>query len=180
MSRRAALASAILLAGLVIAVAGAITAVRLIDSLTLSPGSRPLSTADVRKSFASQMASRPLARPSHVASTAPGSGATPTSPTRSSPFSSTGGTVLASCSDGKVTLTGLIPGDGYGTDGELAGPAASAWVRFKSAAAEVTVTVTCVNRQPSFSQASDDRGGGGSGRRGGRGGSGGGGGSGGH
>jgi hypothetical protein len=180
MNRRAALASAILLAGLVIAVAGAITAVQLIGHLTFSPGSKPLSTVDVRKSFARQVAGRPRTAPSHAASAPARPGKTPGSPVSrspggtkaaaSSPFASSGGTVLASCSGGKATLTGLIPNDGYGTDGELTGPAASAWVKFKSAAAEVTVTVTCVNGQPRFGQASDDRGGSGGGHGGGGGG----------
>jgi hypothetical protein len=182
MNRRAVLASAILLAGLVIAVVGAITAVLLIGRLTFSPGSKPLSAADVRKSFARQMADHPGTGPSQGASAPPRPGQTPesppsrsprgTKPAASSPFASSGGTVLASCTGGKVTLTGVIPNDGYGTDGELTGPAASAWVKFKSATAEVTVTVTCVSGRPSFGQASDERGGGGGGGRGGGGGGG--------
>jgi hypothetical protein len=78
-------------------------------------------------------------------------------------FSSSGGMVSASCSSGLVTLTSWSPALGFGTDGFARGPAASAWVKFKSSGSEVTVTAACGSGGPHFSTAADDRHGGGGG-----------------
>jgi uncharacterized protein (DUF1684 family) len=68
--------------------------------------------------------------------------------------------VFASCSSGQVTLSSWIPAQGFETDGVSRGPARSAWVRFKSSGAEITVTATCAGGRPRFAAASDERGGG--------------------
>jgi hypothetical protein len=67
--------------------------------------------------------------------------------------------VFAACSAGQVTLTSWVVAPGYGTDNVSPGPAGTAWVRFKSGTAEVTVSASCTGGQPSFSASSDDRGG---------------------
>jgi uncharacterized membrane protein YgcG len=187
MSKRVALVSAVLLAALVVAVVGATAALRLIGGGTFGPGGRPLSEADVRRSLAA-VRTTPPATPNPADSTAPGGSGTAsphassthgTKPVaRSGVFSVPGGSVYASCAAGRATLTRWIPDTGYGTDGYLPGPASTAWVKFKSANSEVTVSITCVAGKPHFATSSDDHGGGRGGDGGGHGGGGGGGGSG--
>ena len=163
MSKRVAAVSAVLVAALLAAVLGATAALGMIGSGTFGPGGRALSEADVRRSYAA------LPKPS---ATAPTTGTTSASPhpsggpgtkatTRSDVFQSAGGTVFASCTAGRATVTSWIPATGYVTDGASQGPAASAWVKFKSASSELTVTVTCQGGKPRFSHAADNRGGGG-------------------
>ena len=178
MTKRVALAAGVLLIGLLIAAVGATTALRLISSETSGPGgSRPLSEADVRRSFAQAPAGQ--AAPSGPAATpAPGQRHSPGSRTSGSqhapvPHTTIGGTVFAACAAGKVKLTNWIPQSGYSSDGYSPGPAASAWVIFKSSATELTVTATCVGGKPRFVTTTDNRGGGHGGHDGGGGGGGG-------
>jgi len=166
MTQRVALVSALLVAGLLVAVIGATAALHLIASGPFGPGGQPLSEADVRRSFAHAPAVAAGHSPAPVPHTSQSSGTPPLRVSGSYP--SSGGTVIASCAAGQVTLTNWIPNSGYGTDGSNPGPAASAWVKFKSGGTEVTVTVSCVNGKPSFVTGADNRGGG----RGGDGGSG--------
>jgi hypothetical protein len=162
-SKRVALVSAVLVAALVAAVLGAAAAVRLIGDGTFGPGGRPMSEADVRRSYAAMPS--PAATPTPTGTSARGSGSA--SPhhaggpgTTSDVFPSAGGTVYGSCTGGQATATRWIPATGYITDGAFQGPAGSAWVKFKSGSSEVTVTVTCQGGRPHFSTAADDRGGG--------------------
>jgi hypothetical protein len=164
MTKRVALASGVLLLGLLIAVVGATIALRLIGSETSGPGGRPLSEADVRRSFAKtagQVApSSPAATPVPAHRHSPGS-RTPGSQSHAPvPHSTIGGTVFASCAAGQVRLTNWIPQSGYSSDGYSPGPATSAWVKFKSSATELTVTATCVGGRPRFTTTTDNRGGG--------------------
>jgi len=163
MSKRAALISALLLAGVAVAVIGATAALGVIGNGAFGPGGKTLTQADVRRALAQQSA------PASPTQATPRS-SVPTSPAGSASeavsFASSGGTVLASCSSGQVTLSSWIPAQGYQTDGVSRGPARSAWVRFKSSGAEVTVTATCAGGRPHFTAASDDRGGGHGGGRG--------------
>lgn len=173
MSKRAALVAVVVAAALAAAVVGATAALGLIGDGAFGPGGRALSEADVRRSFDASPATR-------VATPTP-SGTGPSQPTSPHPsttagrkpgiFSSAGGAVYASCASGQATLTGWIPASGYATDGDLPGPAPSAWVKFKSGSSEITVTVTCVSGNPSFAASSDDGAGGHAGGHGGRGGS---------
>ncbi len=182
MKKRAALVSVVLLAGLIIAVIGATTALRLISTSTVGPGGKPISEADVRRSLAGSPAPPgtgpgtgpvPTPAPGHHPTTSPGATGTPgSSGATTGVFPASGGTVFASCAGGVVTLTRWIPEGGYGTGKSSPGPGRSAWVRFESASTELTVTATCVTGQPHFVTSTDDRGGGGGG--GGRGGGGGG------
>jgi len=182
MNKRAALVPALLLVGLVIAVVGATAALRLIGTGGLGPGGTPLSQADVQRALAEQPPTTPAQRtpqptPSHRSPSGQPSGhhSAPTAHPVSGSFSSSGGSVIARCLSGQVTIARWIPAQGYATDGYLQGPAASAWVKFKSATSEVTVTATCGSGGPHFSTAADDNhGGGGGGGHGGGGGGGGG------
>jgi hypothetical protein len=171
MTKRVVLVSAVLVAALVAAVLGATAALSMIGRGTFGPG-RPLSEADVRRSYAA-MPKRPPTTPSpggtsgqagtSTASPHPSGGAGSKVKTRSDVFRSAGGTVFASCTGGQARLTSWIPATGYIVDGALQGPTGSAWVKFKSGSSEITVTVSCQGGLPRFSRAADDRGGGGGG-----------------
>jgi hypothetical protein len=163
MNKRAALVSALLLAGLVVAVVSATAALRIIGTSAFGPGGKPLTQADVQRALAQQPPTTP-AQPT------PGHGSpsgkpsrhhpTPTSRPVSGSFSSSGGNVIARCLSGQVALTGWFPAQGYAVDGYLQGPAASAWVKFGTGTSEVTVTASCGAGAPRFSTAADDHGGG--------------------
>ena len=177
MNKRVALASAIMLAALVVAVVGATKAFSLIRGGTFGAGGTPISEADVRHSLAagsSAPATTPGPTPSASPSASPqtsktvGTGQVPRTGRRS--FS--GNSVFASCTGSQATLTSWIPAGGYSTDGSSQGPARAVWVKFKSASSEITVTVTCPGGGPHFATSSDERGGGHGGGDGGRGGSG--------
>jgi len=172
MNKRLVLVSAVLAASLVLAVVGATAALRLIGNGTFGPGGKALSEADVTRSLA-RVAATPTTRPSPVAT--PGQSGRHSSPrashspgnsaARNGVYTAASGSVFASCASGQVTLTSWIPSPGFGVDGDASGPAASAWVKFKSDSAEVTVTATCMNGRPHFLASADERrGGGGSGR----------------
>ncbi|MGN6679438.1 MAG: hypothetical protein ACTHKL_16880, partial [Streptosporangiaceae bacterium] len=150
MSKRAALISALLLAGVAIAVIGATAALGVIGNGAFGPG-KTLTQADVRRSLAQQSAP---AQPTQATPRSSAPASPPASGSEAVSFASSGGTVLASCSSGQVTLSSWIPAQGYETDGVSRGPARSAWVRFKSSGAEVTVTATCAGGRPRFAAAS--------------------------
>jgi hypothetical protein len=168
MSKRAALVPALLLVGLVAAIVGATAALRFIGTDAFGPGGKPLSQADVRQALAQQS---PAAPPATGASPTPtprhprGSGG-PSSKASSAPapvagtFAGSGGSVIATCLAGHVRLRTWMPAVGYGVDGYYAGPAFSAWVKFKGTT-EQTVTATCVGDRPHFTTAADDHNGGG-------------------
>ena len=157
MSKRAALISALLLAAVAVAVIGATAALGVIGNGAFGPGGKTLTQEDVQRSLAQQSPAAPStqATPRPSARTSP-----PTPASAAGSFASSGGTVLASCSSGQVTLTSWIPAQGYETDGVSRGPARSAWVKFKSSGTELTVTVSCAGGRPHFAASADERGGG--------------------
>jgi len=182
MTKRTALMSAMLLAGLAVAVIGATAALRFAGGGAFGPGGQPLTPADVQRSLAQPPAAQqsPAASPTQPATARPTH--RPTRPPASPPapvpgsFTTTAGTVYASCLSGQVRLTSWSPAPGYMIDGYSRGPGTSAWVKFKSSSTELIVTAACAGGQPRFGTASDIRGGGGGGggedRHGGGGGSG--------
>jgi hypothetical protein len=174
MTKRTALVSAMLLAGLVVAVIGATAALRFVGGGAFGPGGQPLSPADVQRSLAQQPAAQQQAAQQSPAAQ-PGRSATARAtrhsarPPASSPapvsgsFTTSGGTVYANCLSGQVRLTSWIPAPGYLTDGYSRGPGTSAWVKFKSSGTELTVNAACASGRPRFTTATDNRGGGGGG-----------------
>jgi hypothetical protein len=173
MTKRTALVSGMLLAGLVVAVIGATAALRFVGGGAFGPGGQPLSPADVQRSLAQQPAAQQQA--AQQPSAAPRRSATaratrhPARPRASSPapvsgsFTTSGGSVYANCLSGQVRLTSWVPAPGYLTDGYSRGPGTSAWVKFKSSGTELTVTAACAGGRPRFTTATDNRGGGGGG-----------------
>jgi hypothetical protein len=166
MSKRVAIVSAVVVAALVAAVFGATAALGLIGVGAFGPGGRPLSEKDVRRSLAASNKTtaatpRPTTTPQTETPSPSRSGSTGHAPTaKVGAFTSTGGTVFASCAGGQATLTRWIPADGYSTDDQGPSPASSIWVKFKSGSSEQTVTVNCVAGRPHLVTSSDDHGGG--------------------
>jgi hypothetical protein len=171
MTKRTVLMSAMLLAGLAVAVIGATAALRFAGGGAFGPGGQPLTPADVQRSLAQPASQQPAAqqspaaRPGQSATAGPTHRATapPASPPAPVPgsFATSAGTVYASCLSGQVRLTSWSPAPGYLIDGYSRGPGTSAWVKFKSSGTELIVTAACADGQPRFSTASDIRGGGG-------------------
>jgi hypothetical protein len=67
-----------------------------------------------------------------------------------------GGTVTARCSAGKVTIVAVIPAQGFHTDRVERGPASSLVLRLESDDEEYSATVTCENGSPVVHEAVDD------------------------
>jgi len=166
MTKRTALVSVMLLAGLVVAVFGVTAALRFVGGGAFGPGGQPLTPTDVQQS----LAQHPQAEQAGQAPTAtarptrhPTRASTPARAPVSGSFASSGGNVTATCLSRQVRLKSWSPAQGYATDGYSRGPATSAWVKFTSGATEVTVTATCAGGQPQFATATDNKGGAGGG-----------------
>ena len=165
MQQRVVVAVTIWLAGAVLAAVGVTVALNLLGDGIFGAGGPVLSQADVHRELAQAPAASAQPGPGRVSPPPrPSSSPRPAAPAPvASSLTSSGGTVLASCSAGQVTLTGWFPAQGYQTDGYSRGSAASAWVKFTSGAAEQTVSATCAGNHPRFATARDDKGGGGHG-----------------
>ncbi len=163
MRKRVLVAAAIWLAGAALAAIGVTAALNFLGDGAFGVGGQVLTQADVRRDLA--QAPAPTSTAASPAPTTPGRSRPPGTPsTRPSAATGTkhasGGTVVASCSGGRVTLTGWFAAQGYQIDGASRGPAQSAWVKFRGAAAEQTVSVTCADGRPQFAVSLDNRGGG--------------------
>jgi hypothetical protein len=164
MTKRTALVSVMLLAGLVAAVTGVTAALRFVGGGAFGPGGQPLTPADVQQSLAqhpqAQSRQSTAVRPTHRPTASPARSSGPARAPVSGSFASSGGNVTATCLSGQVRLKSWSPAQGYATDGYSRGPASSAWVKFKSSATELTVTAICTGGQPQFTTAADNGGGG--------------------
>jgi hypothetical protein len=119
----------------------------------LGPQNQPLSQEDVARALAAVPASPTTAPP-----------ATPTtaSTAASAPRGLTvpGGTLVAECAGGQVTLTSWSPDQGFRADDVARGPAASASIKFKNDGTENVVVVTCRDGEPHADTVADDHHGG--------------------
>jgi len=161
MRKRVLVAVAIWLAGAALAAIGVTAALNFLGDGAFGVGGQVLTKADVQR----DLAQAPAPASASAAPATPGRSHPPgTSSPRPSAATGTkhasGGTVVASCSGGQVTLTGWFAAQGYQIDGASRGPAESAWVKFRGASAEQTVSVTCAGGRPQFAVSLDNRGGG--------------------
>jgi hypothetical protein len=95
---------------------------------------------------------RPVTRRSRAARPTPTPTLTPT-PAQSTtpagtPFSSQGGTVVATCEPAGAYLLTWFPAQGYRVDRYVQGPAAVASVRFESNSLAVTMNISCQGGTP--------------------------------
>lgn len=119
----------------------------------LGPQNQPLSPDDVARALAAVPSSAttiPTTAPPTPASTAP------------APRGLTvpGGTLVAECAGGQVTLKSWSPDQDFRTDDVSRGPAASASIKFKSGKTENVVVVTCRDGEPHADTVADDHHGG--------------------
>ncbi|MFJ7219896.1 hypothetical protein [Amycolatopsis sp. NPDC098790] len=127
-----------LLAAAVTAGAGTV-ALDVVGAGLLGPQNQPLSADDVARALETVPSSSTPVPP-------------PTTPSSSAPaprgLTVPGGSVVAKCVDGRVTLLSWSPDPGYRTDDVSRGPATTASVKFKNDGTENVVVVTCQAGEP--------------------------------
>ncbi|RBQ14777.1 hypothetical protein DP939_39075 [Spongiactinospora rosea] len=132
--RRLALAAAGWLGTAVAATTAGVALIGLLGGTLTGPAGGPLSEEQVRRMLA-QPAGTPRGVPSApVSGPAPGPGTL---------ISTEGGTLVARCSGGMVTLGSLTPAQGYAVDDVDAGPVARARAEFETGDTEIRVEVRC-------------------------------------
>jgi hypothetical protein len=143
-------------------------AVTLVGSSIGDPVASPLSAEQVRRQLelASQTAG-PTGSRTATPTSEPAGPTTTTSPD-SSPsgsadgqrrvFGSGGGTVIARCTDGLVTLQSWIPANDFWTEHVDRGPATTAEVEFESDHDRYKLEITCRSGIPTVHTEHDDRG----------------------
>jgi hypothetical protein len=142
----------------VVAIASGWLAVRMVGG-AITPAAVPvLSSADVSKRLATASAA-PSREPQQTRSEGPSR--TPTSAVPAPKavvrtISSPGGTVVADCVNGLVTLRSVSPAVGFRVDELEEGADAEVEVRFVSSASEVKMKVECVDGVPRAESEVDD------------------------
>lgn len=145
--RRSWVAAAGWLAGVVFATGAGVGAVAVVGGDLTGPSTRALSEDEVR---------RELAAPGQPTGPAP----TRTVPTIGSPqptqtsagkvLTSPGGSVLARCVDGQVSLDWWIPQQGYQVDDVDRGPGPEARIEFESVDDDVELRIICQGDTPTL------------------------------
>jgi hypothetical protein len=146
--RGVAIAGAWLLAAVVTAGVGT-AALDLVGAGILGPQNQPLSQQDVLRALA---AARPASSP--ASTTAPPSTTAGAAPRG---LNTTGGSIVARCAAGQVTLLSWSPAQGFRTDEVARGPAPTASIKFKNGNTETLVTVSCVAGEPHAVSTADDQ-----------------------
>jgi hypothetical protein len=153
----------VIAAGWVGAVAAAATfGITTVSALRDGPASgEPLSQQDVSRRLA-QVSAAP--GPSNTGpgqpTTQPSATATPTGLAERQYFTTSGGSLWATCSDGLAAVDTMTPRQGYRLDSYDKGPSTTVWVRFKQESdhghnSEYHVTVTCVGGVPQVKETTD-------------------------
>ncbi|WP_328617365.1 hypothetical protein OHS18_14240 [Amycolatopsis sp. NBC_00355] len=127
----------------------------------LGPQNQPLSQDDVTRALAAAPAPVTTSAPAAAASssTTSSSAASPSTPAPRG-LTVPGGSIVAECAGGQVTLRSWSPDPGYRTDDVSRGPAASASIKFKNGGTENVVVVTCTGDEPHAETVADDHHGG--------------------
>jgi hypothetical protein len=136
------------------ATAGTVAALGVLEDGITGSSARPRDQNDVQRALGEpgaepQSSTTPLATPSATPPAA-GDGAV----TRE--LAAGVGRVTARCAGGRVTLQNWSPAQGYRTDDVVRGPATTASVKFKSAADEYAVVVSCGPDGPVAQTIKDD------------------------
>jgi hypothetical protein len=143
-------------------VAAATFGVTTVSALRGSGGSgEPLSQQDViqRLAQASATASPGATGPGQP-TTQPSISATPTTQAARQYFTTSGGSLWATCTGDLATVDTMTPRQGYRLDSYDKGPSTTVWVRFKQESehghnSEYHVTVTCVGGVPQVKETTD-------------------------
>jgi len=110
-----------------------------------APAATPSRSVRARHATRRPHAARPTPTPTQTSPPAPTSAPTPAQSTTpvGTPFSSQGGTVVATCESAGAYLITWSPAQGYEVDQVSRGPAAVASVRFETSSTAVTMNVSC-------------------------------------
>jgi hypothetical protein len=112
-----------------------------------APAATPSRSARARPATRRPRPARPTTTPTPTSTSppAPTSGPTPAQSTTpvGTPFSSQGGTVVATCESAGAYLITWSPAQGYEVDHFVQGPTAVASVRFDTSSTAVTMNVSC-------------------------------------
>jgi hypothetical protein len=105
-------------------------------------------------------ASIPSAAAQGPPTTRPSVSATPTAQAARQYFTTSGGSLWATCTDGRATVDTMTPRQGYRLDSYDKGPATTVWVQFKQESdhghnSDYHVTVTCVGGVPQVRETTD-------------------------
>jgi hypothetical protein len=109
-----------------------------------APAATPSRTAHARPVTRRPRAARPTPTPTPTSTPTPAQSTTPAG----TPFSSQGGTVVATCEPAGAYLLTWFPAQGYQVDRYVQGPAAVASVRFESISLAVTMNISCQGGTP--------------------------------
>jgi hypothetical protein len=114
----------------------------------------PYSEADVEARLAASSPGPTAAPPTTAPTSAPAS--SPAGVVRA--LTTSGGTIVAACEAGLVTLRSWTPNAGFETERVQRGPAAVASLRFKarSGGGDVRAQITCVDGEPRITAGDDD------------------------
>lgn len=135
-----------LLAAAVTAGAGTV-ALDVVGAGILGPQNQPLSADDVARALETVPSSTTSTPP---VTTAPSSAPAPRG------LTVPGGTIVATCAGGRVTLLSWSPDPGFRADDVSRGPAATASVKFKDGGTENVVVVTCQDGEPHADTVADE------------------------
>lgn len=146
--------SLLTIGGWLVAAAAATTvgvvAVGAIGSGIAGTTAHPLSHSEVTRALATARTPTPVPSPSESPTATGAQGGSRVLGTK-------GGTVLARCSGGKVSLVSWSPAQGFETDDIRRGPARTASIKFESDRVEITVRVDCPSGAPTAHVATETR-----------------------
>lgn len=143
----------LLAAGITAAVGTA--ALDLVGAGILGSQNHPLSQQDVAQALAAaSTGAQPSPTTSRVSATTPPATASTLPVPRG--LNTPGGSIVAQCAGGQVTLLSWSPAQGFRTDDVARGPAVTASIKFKNGNSETRVAVTCLNGEPHAESVADD------------------------
>lgn len=143
-------------------VAAAAFGITTVSALRASAGSNePLSQQEVSRRLAQASAAPTLSTTGPAQpTTRPSVTAMPTGQAARQYFTTSGGSLWATCTDGQATVDTMTPRQGYRLDSYDRGPATTVWVQFKQESdhghnSGYHVTVTCVGGVPQVTETTD-------------------------
>jgi hypothetical protein len=134
----------------VVAIGAGVVAISELGEGITGRSGQSLTPAQVRRALAS-----PYRTPAPAPSTTPSPTGGPEGVSHG--FSTTGGSVVARCTDAGAYLVSWSPDQGYSADGADRGPARAVELTFESGSTEITARITCDAHGPVLTTTRDDR-----------------------
>jgi hypothetical protein len=142
-------------------VAAATFGITTVSALRASAGSgEPLSQQEVSRRLGQESNPPTDTTGPGQPTTGPSDTATPTAQAARQYFTTSGGSLWATCTNGQASVDTMTPRQGYRLDSYDKGPSTTVWVKFKQDtdhghSSEYHVTVTCVDGIPQITEAAD-------------------------